>query len=226
MWKGLPTGTDLQISELESFGEELYKDGTLASLLVEPERNEEFYEILKAQRQQVLERIKNNANRLLDATAIVFAHGILDAGVYGYLVVLSQASPDSFRLYTDSKQVSLSDVESKSYGQLLKEKIEKFMEEKVERGSLIYKLDKIHEITQPTDTQMNPSHKYDRDKLDAFDKARHDIVHGNKWGNYQINFAAELIYWGLLNFYLLRLVSHKTGLRLSQEGGQKYMLGE
>jgi hypothetical protein len=222
---GLPYGTIKQISEMEATGEELYADGTLASWLKKPAQIDAFYKIMKEQTQQIYKQITEDSKRSLDAVAIVFAHGVLDTSVYGYLEVLSLASPESFRSYTHTKQVTLSEVESKSYDQLHKERIKKFMEGTVERNSLIYKLDKLHEIAKPTDTQMNPKHKYERERLEGFDKARHDIVHGNNWRSYSIDFTQESFYWGLLNFYLLRVVVQKTGLKLSQEGGEKYFLG-
>jgi hypothetical protein len=225
MLNGLPYGSNIQISELEETGDELYKTGTLASMLTEPEKVHDFYEMLKKQKQQVHQRITANAKKALDAAAIVYAHGILDASAYGYLEVLSLASPDSFRIYTGGKQVSLSDVESKSYDQLHKVKIKEFMEKIVENSSLIYKLDKLHEITKPTNTNLNPEHKYEREKLVAFDKARHNIVHGNDWSSYSMDFTKEFYYWNLINFYLLRIVVEKTGLKLSREGGNKYFLG-
>ncbi len=225
MLNGLPRGSDIQISELEGFSDELYINGTLAKMLTKPGKVNEFYKIIKEQKRQVHQKIQHDTKRALDAAAIVYSHGILDASAYGYLEVLSLASPDSFRTYTETKQVSLSDVSSKSYDQLHKKKIKEFMEKTVENSSLIYKLDKLHEITKPTNTNMSPEHKYERGKLVDFDKARHNIVHGNDWSSYAINFTQECFYWNLLNFYLLRLVEAKTGLKLSQEGGNKYFLG-
>jgi len=222
---GLTHGTTKVTSEFEATGKELYMDGTLANWLTNPEKVDDFYRIMQEQKQQITKRIKQNAKRQLDATAIVFAHSILDASVYGYLEVLSLASPESFRIYTDKKKVSLSDVECSSYKQLHKQNIEDLMEGMIERESLIRKLDRFHEITKPSDTQMNSNHKYERKKLVEFDKARHNIIHGNDWNSYTIDFAEELSYWNLLNFYLLHLVIKKTGLKLSQEGGTKYLLG-
>lgn len=221
---GSTYGTTKVTLELEATGKELYMDGTLEKWLTNPEKVDDFYKIMQQQKKQITKQIKQNVKRQLDATAIVFAHSILDANVYGYLEVLSLACPESFRIYTDKKQVSLSDVECSSYKQLHKQKVEDLMEVTIERESLIHKLDRFHEITKPLDTQMNPNHKYEREKLVEFDKARHSIVHGNDWKSYTINFAEELSYWNILNFYLLGLVIKKTGLKLSQERGTKYLL--
>jgi len=225
MLKGLPHGADVEINELKETGEEMYKNGQLGNFLTDPSKVEDFYAIIESQMEQTHQRIKTEAKNALDAAAIVYAHGILDASAYGYLEVLSLASPKSFETYIGKRHVCLSDVGSKSYEQLYKEKIDDFMKKTVEKNSLIYKLDKLHEITKPTNTLINPSNKYDRDRLDKFDKIRHDIVHGNDWSRYSIDFIKESFYWNILNFYLLRLVVHKTGLKLSQEGGNRYLLG-
>lgn len=222
---GLPYGTAENMSQLDATGKELYEDGTLANLLMQPGKVDDFYKIMQEQKQQIHERIKNNAERQLDAAAIVFAHGVLDASVYGYLEVMSLASPESFRFCTDRKKVELSRVESISYKQLHKEKLKEMMEGKIERESLVYKLDCFHIITKPSDTQMNPSHKYEKEKFVELTDARNKIVHGNDWSNYTMDFPEELFYWNLLNFYLLRLVIETTGLKLSQEAGSKYFLG-
>lgn len=221
MLKGLPHGTNKQMSELEATTEMLCEDGTLASWLTNPEKIDNFCEMIKKQMPQIYQRTESDAKRMLDATAIVFAHGILDACVYGYLEVLSLASPESFKIYTQKKQVSLSDVESKSCDQLYEGKIKEFMTGTVENSSLMYKLDKLLEITKPTSAQMNPEHKYDKERLVKFDKARHDIVHGNNWKSYSIDFTNELYYWNLLNFYFIALVARTTGLKISQESLSK-----
>jgi hypothetical protein len=221
---GLSHGVDIHFSELEETGRQLYEDGTLASILTDPSKIEVFYQIIKGQREQLYHRIQTNTRKTIDGIAIVYAHGILDASVYGYLEVLSLASPDSFEIYIGKKQVCLTDVKSKTYDQLYKEKVKEYMEDVVEKRSLMFKLDKIHEITKPTNTQMNREVNYDKERINNFDKARHNIVHGNDWSSYSIDFTQELFYWHLLNFYLLRLVSHKTGLKLSNEELNKALL--
>ena len=69
----------------------------------------------------------------------------------------------------------------------------------------------------PTNSQINPDYKYDRERLVQFDKNRHNIIHGNSWTIYSIDFTKESFYWTLLNWYFLREVIKKTGLKLSQE---------
>jgi len=221
MSHGLPQGVTKSLMEAEEVGEALYKDGTFADLLTE----DEYHSMMREDRKQLFQKGKDDAKGMLDAVAVVFAHGVLDACVYGYLEVLSLSTPESFKSYTEKKQVCLSEVESKSYDQLHEEKLTTFMEGTVERQSLMCKLDKLHEIAQPKNTQLNPYHKYDRERLDRFDKARHDIVHGNSWTSYSIKFETEFYYWYLLNSYFVRVVAKKTGLKLSQEGREKHFIG-
>jgi len=224
MLHGLSHGIEIQFSELEATGKQLYEDGTLASWVKDPSKAEEFFQTIEKQKGQLFQSIKDDAKKTLDGAAIIYAHGILDASVYGYLEVLSLASPDSFGVYIEKKQVSLIDTKSKTYDQLYKEKVKEYMEDVIEKSSLMFKLDKMHEITKPSDTLMNREINYDRIKFKQFDAARHNIVHGNNWSSYSIDFTQELFYWNLLNFYLLKLVVRKTGLKLSKEYSEKYFL--
>lgn len=217
MLGGLPHGAKKQVLDMAEFADALYEDGTLASWLYEPEKVDIYYEAIEQQLDNVHQTIKDNAKKSLDAVAIILAHSILDVSVYGYLEVLSLASPESFVNYIEKKQIGLSEVESKTYEQIRNDKIKEYMEKQIERSSLIFKLDKFHEIVKPTNTQINPDYKYDREKLEQFDKTRHDIVHQNKWTSYSIDFTKESFYWILLNWYMLREVVKKTGLKLSQE---------
>ncbi|MBN2181720.1 MAG: hypothetical protein JW715_07380 [Sedimentisphaerales bacterium] len=217
MSHGLPHGAKETVLDMAEFGDMLYEDGTLASFLYEPEKVDIVYQEMEKQFGKVHQNIKDNAKKSLDAVAIILAHSILDVSVYGYLEVLSLASPEYFINYIERKQISMSEVKSKEYDQLRDEKIKEYMTKQVERNSLMFKLDKFHEIVQPTNTRMNPEYKYDRQKLEQFDKTRHEIVHENKWTSFPINFTKEFFYWNLLNWYMLREVIKKTGLKLIRE---------
>jgi len=217
MKNGLPHGAKKQVLEMADFTDDLYEDGTLASWLYEPEKVDDLRQAIDEQMDNVHEQIKQNAQRSLDAVAIVLAHSILDVSVHGYLEVLSLASPESFVAFIEKKQVSLSQVKSNTYEQIRDEKVKEYMEKEIDRSSLLFKLDKFHEITKPTSAWMNPDYKYDRDRLVQFDKTRHDIVHQNTWTKYSLDFVKELFYWSLLNWYMLREVVKTTGLKLSQK---------
>lgn len=217
MLKGLSHGAKKQVLDMAENMDILYEDGTLASWLYEPEKVDVFYEMMEEQLDKVHLRIEDNAKKSLDAVAIVLAHSILDVSVYGYLEVLSLASPESFIVYVENKQVTLSEVGSKTHDQICTEKIKEYMEKQIERSSLIYKLDKFHEIAKPTSTKLNIDYTYDRKKLVQFDETRHDIIHKNKWTSYPIDFTKESFYWNLLNWYMLKGVVKKTGLKLSPE---------
>lgn len=226
MFNGLPHGAKKRVLDMAEFTDELYEDGTLASWLDQPETVDEVYQVFNAQLDNTHQRIKDNTKKSLDAVAIILAHSILDVSVYGYLEVLSLASPESFINYIEKKQISLSEVGTKKYEEICNEKIREYMEKQIERSSLIFKLDKFHEIVKPANTQINPDYKYDRERLVQFDKNRHDIIHGNNWTKYSIDFVKEVNYWLLLNVYFLREVVKKTGLKLSKEGGNKYFKNE
>ncbi|MGA2173045.1 MAG: hypothetical protein ABSG82_08590 [Sedimentisphaerales bacterium] len=217
MLRGLPRGVHLAMEQFEETWDDLYEDGTLATFLNDPSKVDDFYSDCEEKIEEVHEKQKKDTKNTLDAVAIVYAHGILDECAYKYLEILSLASPESFSNCIEKKQIPLIELKSKTYDQLYREKIAEYLENVVEKNSLMFKLDKIHEITKPTNTKMNRDINYERRKFDEFNTARHNIVHGNDWRSYSIDFSKESLYWGLLNFYLAKLVSQKTGLKLSNE---------
>jgi len=140
MKNGLPHGAKKQVREMADFADDLYRDGTLASWLYEPQKVDDLYRAIVKQTDSVHEEIKENAQRSLDAVAIILAHSILDVSVHGYLEVLSLASPESFVPFIEKKQVSISQVKSNTYEQVRDEKVKEYMEKQIDRNSLVFKL--------------------------------------------------------------------------------------
>lgn len=205
-------------SQLATMRRQLYENRLLPYLFKDPRTADKTRNTTDKWIRQIYQTLDDNQYYALGGMNVVCSHGILDASAYGYLEVLSLASPDSFKTYIEKKQVFLKGIDRKTYRQLYKEEIKKYMVDEIGQSSLIAKFDKIHEITKPSNTRMKLEMNYDRKKVEQFDTARHNIVHGNDWSGYAKDFTTvEFYYWILLNFYLARLVSEKTGLKLSSE---------
>jgi len=214
--EGLSHGSQAMVSDLMAVNEKMYSSGALAKWLLDPSKVDDFVRLMKEQVPSVCNRIENTTQNAVDAASIVFAHSILDACVFGYLTVTSLASPDLWEQYVLKKKIELSDFKNKSYKKVRDEKIQKFLTE-LERKSLLYKLDLLHNIAPPPAEKISDTYKYDETRLRIFDEARHKIVHGNDWSSYSFGFDTEFRYWNFLNFYLSILVAQRTGLKLSSE---------
>lgn len=212
---GLFPGVRMHIEKTLQTFIQMHKSGELAELLLEPNKVDEYFKLVLNKVPKLSSNALNTAKSAVDSACIVFAHGILDASVYGYLTVTSLACPESWECYIERKKIELSSFKSKQYEQMRNDKIQDFLERTVEKSSLMYKLDLLHNITQPTTAQINPDYKYDRKCLEKLDDIRHRIVHGNEWDAGWLDFDREFFYWELLNWYFLRIVAKKTSLRLS-----------
>jgi len=165
-------------------------------------------------------KMAEETQSVIDSAFIVFAHGILESCIYDYLAVTTMACPERWERFIKKKTVEFETVRSKSFEQIRKDKIGKLLNS-VRRESLIDKLNRLHQIVPPTTEITFP---YDSKKLVKFDKARHNIVHGNDWSSYPFNFDLESAYWFLLNNYFAKLICVNTGLKLSTEKASQYLL--
>jgi hypothetical protein len=218
--KGLIYGVESQIEEGEATLKEMSDSGKLAQLLEDPTKTTEFEALLQSRMKELRNRTWDAAEASIEASCIVFAHSILDACAYGYLFVTSLVAPNLWDPWVEKKKIELSEVRDQSYEQLRNEKVQNFVE-RVERESLIYKLDLLHKIVPPK-KKISNSYEYDRERVVKLDDTRHKIVHRNDWAFHPIDFNSEYCYWNFLNFYFLTLVIHNLGLKLSSDETGKY----
>jgi len=213
--KGLLYGVEEVMEELRATFKEMRSSGELAQLLTDPSKVGAFAKLLESQENKTYDRVTETAESAIEAGCIVFAHGILDSCVYGYLTVTSLAAPSLWEPFVDKKKVDLSEVKNQTYEQLRESKI-KDLVEKAERESLLYKLDLLHKIVPPK-RKISGSYKYERDRIEKLDDIRNKIVHNNNWNFHLLDFNTEYMYWNFLNFYLLSLIIDNTNLKLSNE---------
>ena len=213
--KGLLYGVEGVMEELRATFNEMYGSGKLAKLLTEPSKVGGFAELLKSLENEAYNRVTGTAESAIEAGCIVFAHGILDSCVYGYLTVTSLVAPNLLEPFVEKKTVELSELKNQSYEQLRNSRIKDFVE-KVERESLLYKLDLLHKIVPPK-RKISGSYQYDRDRIKKLDDTRNKIVHNNDWNFHLLDFNTEYMYWNFLSLYLLSLIINNTNLKLSNE---------
>jgi len=185
---GLHAGAKRQMEANWQIFVQMYQSGELSGFLKEPDKVDEYINIVKQKLPELLQNTLNTAQSSVDAACIVFAHSILDACVYGYLTVTSLSSPWSWECYVERKKIELRAYKTQSYKDLLNAEIQDLLKSKVERESLLYKLDLLHKIAPPKgDKWISMGYSYERERLVQFDETRHKIVHGNDWSYYSRN---------------------------------------
>lgn len=126
---------------------------------------------------EMTEAAAKDFRRTLHASTLVFAHSILDAALYDCVRICAIAAPDDWSDIVRNRKVALAEVATKSYADLLRDHIEAELD-RLERESLLNKVDRIFQICRPTKTEyLTNGFRFDRDRLEELDKLRHEVVH-------------------------------------------------
>ncbi len=161
----------------------------------------------------------------LDAACLVFFHSALDAAAFDFCRVSALQAPSDWENDVKDSKISLSDVKTKSFDQMLAEKLAQQLD-KFEREGLMIKVDKLFaKCKPPSDWSPMTGYKFDRDRLEDFDKQRHEIVHGFALGKPLQRFPLSdenEHYVQQTAMYLFGLIHRRYGLQLDAEYIGKY----
>jgi hypothetical protein len=122
--------------------------------------------------------------RTLRASALVFAHSILDAAVFDSVRICAMTVPDQRVDMIGNRKVSLAAVGKTSYGDLLRGAIDAELM-RLERESLLSKVDRVFQICRPTKQEyLTNGFHFNLDRLTRLDDLRHKVIHspGGDWG--------------------------------------------
>jgi hypothetical protein len=189
---------------------------------------EEYAQVFNVDRQKLAEAglFKNIAKGMTeqavatfesasDAASLIFAHSVLDSAVWDWCRVCALAAPEDFEPYVAEKKVALSEVQgATSFAELRDAAINSYLD-KLERESLIKKLDLIFSLCRrPPDFIGVEKYRYDRERIVSLDNLRHDYVHRGGLGGRLPRGDDDLWFlWNTGNF-LLPLVNQRYGIRL------------
>jgi hypothetical protein len=150
----------------------------------------------------------------LDAASVIFAHSVLDSAALDWCKVCAVARPEDFIKYVGKTNVTLSEVQKAgSFSKILRTAIDEYLQT-LERASLIKKLDILFELCQPPSDFIGiKRYKYNRDRIIALDKLRHDFAHRGLGGRLPQGDDDLQFLFDTMNF-LFPLVNHRYGIQL------------
>ncbi len=213
---GLSDGSREQILKMWESMVYLYNTKELHTLLKEPESAKESLQKINENLPVMQQKLQDDVQKNINAASIVFAHGVIEEFVNGYLTITSQIKPESWEYLIRYKEMKIESFKNNSYEEIRNKAIKKLLQQEIRYKPLIGKLDLLHKITPPQGDILssNDSFSYDRNRIIKLDNIRHQIVHGNDWDITSINFKIEYDYWFRLNSYLAALVCKGTGLKI------------
>ena len=153
-------------------------------------------------------------NSALDAASLILAHSVLDSAAIDWCRVCALAEPTDFIPYVDQKKVTLSEVQrAASFSELHDTAINDYLD-KLERESLIKKLDLVFGLCRPPpDFVAVEKYRYDRERIVALDKLRHEYAHRGLGRRLPRGDDDLWFLWKTTNF-LLPLVNQRYGIQL------------
>jgi hypothetical protein len=120
-----------------------------------------------------------NARMAVDAASLVFAHSVLEAFVYDCLKITQTVDQDWWEHSVRNDEITLKveQLRTLNVEPLVRKSVEKAYS-RLDRMSLLVKLDTLHEICKPPlDFDPIENYRYDRERVKRIDTTRHDVVH-------------------------------------------------
>jgi len=160
--------------------------------------------------------------KAIDAAFLVFAHSILDDTALEYCRVCSLVAPNDWEDVVIKKKVNVEEVKKKPYDAILKELINEYIVE-LDKKSLLDKVDNLFKICRPPGGFSNmKNYSFDRGRIEALDKMRHSIIHGDGPIITLPNGKEDIWYMNQTGHHLMSLVNNKYDLRIDPNIIVKY----
>lgn len=216
-------GTPYAVGKVEAdsinFANKLASDPEFEKMFTDRSRFIEYIGGLDGLASLMTARTIKDFRKAVDAASLVFTHSILDDASLGYCRVSAIVSPQDWERFVIKKQISLEDMKSMKatgFGEVLKKKVFEYIDKELENQSLIFKIDRLYEICQPSPGFSGiRDYKFERDRIKQLDDLRHDIVHGDGPVKELPNGEGDIEYLGKTTVHLLTLVNFKYDVKLN-----------
>lgn len=157
----------------------------------------------------------NDAKWGADAALVVFSHSMLDSALSDLCRISALISPRDWLPCVSKRKVDLCDVETGTFGDLLRRKLDEFLDE-LERDPLIKRADLLWARCHP-EGSFNPikGYKFDRNTIQELDRIRQGVVHGDLIGKLIPEAQEKSDYLISTAFFFGDMLSERYGLKLS-----------
>jgi len=153
----------------------------------------------------------------VDAASLVFMHSALDGAAFDLCKVTTMVAPFDWEQFLGEQKVSLLDVKSAVYENLFRSKLADHLKV-LERESLLKKVDRLFQLCKPP-SGFAPilGYQFNRDRVQALDQIRHDIIHGDAAGKLLADMEGSIKFLLNTGLFLLGLVNHRYDVRLDPD---------
>ncbi len=208
---GLPTAREAVSTNATRLVQEYFGDPRNAGIYIDdPAHREESLSILSS---SMAAADIENAQAAVDAASVIFAHSILDGAAFECCRISSIAAPMDWESEVKERMVRPGGLKDSPYEGLVRDAVEKFVLS-LDRASLLTKIDLLFARCRPPSGEtLMVGYVFSRDRIVAFDRLRHDIIHGA--GPRVIpSLDADLDYLSRTMFFFVGLLNHRYKLKL------------
>ena len=165
-----------------------------------------------------------SAAEVVDTASLVFGHAVVDDVALTCCKITMLLALEAWGELLGKRQVALAEVRESSYAGLLNKAMARRLEE-LERASLVDKLDVIFARCRPSlaGPPFTDDTKYDRDRVERLDRARHRVIHEPVLRVGLSNFADDFWYLMRLPFLMIALLHNRFGVGIVPEDIMKAM---
>ena len=149
----------------------------------------------------------------IDGASLVFAHSLLDSSALDYCKVIALIDPREFLPKIGAQSVAVRDVMARHSDDILTTTVKAFLE-KLEKESLIRKIDVLNSICKPEPrSSALRDYAFDPTRLKELDSLRNNMVH--KYGPTRLpNGDADITYLLDTSNHLMGLINQRFDLRM------------
>jgi hypothetical protein len=210
--KGLPHYRDEALRENTALVLTLLHDPKDQRIFLNPE------EMLRGKyasfAQEITESALSRSQTMTDASCFVFAHSVLDSGIYDYCRVMFLCQPELFAEIVGEKKIKVSDALAHDKSGILA-LLKPDILEGLRYSSLQKKLDLLHQKLRPDHTHSSiAQYRFDREAIERIDRKRHEIVHRLTFSENQGDVSADIDYVQRTSLYACSLLNWKFGIRV------------
>ncbi len=211
---GLPAATEQVFRESIGFAHDLFHDPQYDKLFLDKNGALEALGGLEGFIEQMTKNKIIKFQDAIDAASLIFAHSLLDGAALNYCRATSLASPSSWEDFVNQKRVGLQEVKGSTYDNILRAKIEEYLQV-LDREALLTKIDRLFAVCRPP-AGFAPivGYEFDRDRLVAFDRNRHDAVHGQVLANPLPGGDNDIWFLMQTTNYLMAMVNARFDLKI------------
>lgn len=161
----------------------------------------------------------------VDAASLVFMHSAVDAVTSDLCRLSSQLAVNDWEPFVRDQKVALKELQGAVVADLMRARVAEYIEALAKEG-LLKRIDRLWAVCKPPATEeLIGNYTFDRVHLEAIDRLRHQLVHGDHLGTPISDIHDTLDYLFRTGLFVFTMVNHRYDVRIDPLAVMKFRAG-